>query len=68
MRRKEYKEPLEPKCPSCRGYIATKINGNTRFPYQCMGCGIEFQTLPPVTESPAFEFFKKLFKFGRIAE
>jgi len=58
---KEPQGSLEPKC-WCGGYIATKIDKNTRFPYQCMKCGTNYGTLPPSTNTNIiFKLFEKFF-------
>jgi len=43
------KELAEPKCPSCNGFICKKIDQHARLPYQCLGCGQEFPTLPLIS-------------------
>lgn len=61
----EKKELAEPKCPSCDGFICKKINHNTKFPYQCLGCGQEFSTLPPASvPHPMWKIIEK-FLYGK---
>jgi len=55
---KELQGSLEPKC-WCGGYIATKIDTNARFPYQCLKCGTNYATLPP---SSGTNIISKLFE------
>lgn len=57
----ERKELVEPRCPSCDGFICKKIDQNVRFPYQCLGCGQEYLTLPPIsTHHPVWKIIEKL--------
>jgi Zn ribbon nucleic-acid-binding protein len=66
MKQEEKKELVEPTC-SCGGYIAQKLNKEKRYPYQCVKCGMEYQTLPPAIDNNIFSFFKNFF-FGKISE
>lgn len=58
---KELQDSLEPKC-WCGGYIATKIDTKARFPYQCLKCGANYETLPLSSRTNIiFKLFEKFF-------
>jgi len=53
-------------CPSCKGPICQKIDRNAKFPYQCVKCGLEYQTPPPSsTHNSVWEIIQKFFNMEK---